>query len=351
MRQALDDGVFPGGVLAVAHQGIIRHLSAYGYANLFTRQPVDLNTRFDLASLTKPLATTLSVMQLVQRGRLSLNDVLTSFFPDLPDKEKECIRIEDLLLHAAGMPDYRPYYKQLVHIPSAGRREALKQMLLQEPLAYEPGTRTLYSDPGFMLLGIIVEAVSRDFLFDYISESVYRPMVLTSLVPDKRMGLHGTDNVAATEYCPWRKKSLVGEVHDENAHVCGGFSGHAGLFGTAEDILKLLEGVAAAYHGRDTGGIFETEVVRRFFAFSDQHARVLGFDRPSETNSSAGSRFSQKTIGHLGYTGVSFWMDLSKDIVVVLLTNRVHPSRENEKIRTFRPILHDRVMDVLNAGG
>jgi CubicO group peptidase (beta-lactamase class C family) len=149
---------------------------------------------------------------------------------------------------------------------------------------------------------------------------------------------------AATEQCPWRKDLLVGRVHDENTYVMGGVQGHAGLFGTAVDVHRLLVELLSAYHGRPLAGCFEPDLVRLFFQRWAGTDRTLGFDTPSVENSSSGRFFSTNTVGHLGFTGTSFWMDLDQAVIVILLTNRIHPTRNNETIRQFRPKLHDAVM-------
>jgi len=154
---------------------------------------------------------------------------------------------------------------------------------------------------------------------------------------------------AATECCPWRKALMEGTVSDDNAWVTGGIDGHAGLFGTAEDVYGLLKTLLSAYNGKmDT--LFRPELVQAFFKRDAVSSRALGFDTPSLEGSSSGRLFSVNTVGHLGFTGTSFWMDLDRAIVAILLTNRIHPSRNNNRIREFRPILHDAVMKTLLEG-
>jgi CubicO group peptidase (beta-lactamase class C family) len=152
---------------------------------------------------------------------------------------------------------------------------------------------------------------------------------------------------AATEQCPWRKKLLSGQVHDENAYVVGGVQGHAGLFGTAADLHKLLFELLSAYHEHRSATHFRPDLVRLFFRRLPGTDKALGFDVPAANNSSAGKYFSVNSVGHLGFTGTSFWMDLDRSIIVILLTNRVHPNRESAAIKAFRPKLHDTVMESL----
>jgi len=153
---------------------------------------------------------------------------------------------------------------------------------------------------------------------------------------------------AATERCPWRDILLEGVVHDNNAYSVGGIEGHAGLFGTAGDVFDLLSELMAVYQGAVSTGVFDIDLTQCFLSINKQNGRALGFDTPSSKDSSCGRYFSKRTVGHLGFTGTSFWMDLDRAIVVILLTNRVHPSRYNNRIKAFRPKLHDAVMENLS---
>jgi CubicO group peptidase (beta-lactamase class C family) len=349
MRRAAAEGVFPGGVLLVAEGGRTRFLCAYGTADIFTGRPVTPETFFDLASLTKPLATAAALMVLVQRGRLATGQTLGSLLPAFRGTDKAGVTLAQLLAHTAGFPDYRPYFRQLAWVPPAGRREALQALLAAEPLAAAPGERTLYSDLGFLALQAVVEAVSGRRLDRFAAEAVYAPLGIGPLffaAPDA--GPPPAGEFAATELCPWRGRLIAGEVHDENAAALGGVAGHAGLFGTAAAVNGLLAAFLEAWHGR-TGRLFAPETVRHFFRRAPGSERPLGFDTPSAEGSSSGRRFPPGSVGHLGFTGTSFWVDPGRAIAVTLLTNRVHPSRENIAIRRFRPELHDAVMEGLGA--
>jgi len=183
-----------------------------------------------------------------------------------------------------------------------------------------------------------------------VSEKIYQPLELDDLFFAGRHGTQSRELFAATEQCSWRDQVLVGQVHDENAYVVGGVQGHAGLFGTAAAVQKLLFELLCAYHGDPAHDLFQTDLVRLFFKRLPDTDRALGFDMPALKNSSAGNYFSKYTVGHLGFTGTSFWMDLKRSIIVILLTNRIHPTRENETIKEFRPKLHNDVMRVLCKG-
>ena len=344
MRQAVSEGVFPGAVLLVSKKGSIVHHTAYGFADLFSRRSMTTETIFDLASLTKPLATALAVMILIQQGEIGTEQELGDILPAFKRDKKSTIKVWHLLHHNSGLADYKPFYKEIAHLPTAKRKQALRKLLVMEPLIHPIGSTVEYSDLGFMILEWMVEHVSGKRLDCFISEVIYGPLSLDNLFfvdlnAEKRPGVF-----AATEQCPWRKVLLDGQVHDENAYAVGGVQGHAGLFGTAAAVHTLVSKLLSAYHGVPSEDLFQTDMVRLFFRRLPNTAKALGFDAPAVKNSSAGSYFSANSVGHLGFTGTSFWMDLDRCIIVILLTNRVHPSRENMAIKAFRPKLHDAVM-------
>lgn len=345
MRAAVDHQIFPGAQLIVSKGNAVLLHRAYGTTDIYSGVPVSRSTLFDLASLTKPLATSLAAMLLVQQGRLGLNQRLGQLLSGFAGTSKAGIPVHQLLTHTAGFPDYRPYYLTLRHLPAVRRAAELRNLMLAEPLISAPGETMVYSDIGFMVLQWVLETVSGRPLHQFVETEIYGPLKITPLFfPGLDLPL-SSGTVAATEFCPWRKQILRGRVHDENAHVLGGVAGHAGLFGTAGAVHALLANLLKTYHGLSDSGIFQTEPVRRFFRKNRRSGRALGFDMPSATASSSGHLFSPNaTVGHLGFTGTSFWMDLNQQVIVVLLTNRVHPSRANEEIRAFRPRIHDLVM-------
>ncbi len=345
MRQAISDDVFPGGVLLISKDGSVIFHSAYGYANIFSKRPMAEDTIFDLASLTKPLATTLAIMRLVSQKKIGLQQPLGQILHQFNGSEKARIRIEHLLYHNSGLPDYRPYYKRLNRLPEDQRKDALRALLLQELLIHPVGKETLYSDLGFMILCWVIEMVSGMRLDRFAKKEIYFPLGLETLFFIDLASEPHQLNFAATERCPWRNLLLTGLVHDENAYVVGGIEGHAGLFGTAGGIHQLLVAMQSALTVQAANNVFEKEILLRFFKRNDNTRRALGFDMPSVSGSSCGRYFSRKSVGHLGFTGTSFWMDLEQSIIVILLTNRVHPSRDNDRIKHFRPILHDTIME------
>jgi serine-type D-Ala-D-Ala carboxypeptidase len=344
MRQAIAEQVFPGAVLLVSKEDTVIFHRSYGFADLSTQRPMTVETVFDLASLTKPLATALAAMVLIQAEKINLDQNLGDVLPAFKENEKSTIKIKQLLYHNSGLPDYRAYYRELEHLPLNQRKNALRKMLVDEPLIHPAGSRVVYSDPGFMILEWVVEHISGLRLDRFVFETIYGPMGLNRLFfVDLEAGQH-QGPFAATEQCPWRRELLNGMVHDENAYVVGGIQGHAGLFGTAECLHALLSALSCAYRGQPSAIGLEKDLVRLFFRRLPGTDKALGFDVPAAENSSSGRYFSKASVGHLGFTGTSFWMDLDRSIIAILLTNRVHPSRKNETIRAFRPQLHDAVM-------
>jgi CubicO group peptidase (beta-lactamase class C family) len=349
MRNAVAEGIFPGGVLHVSKKAKNHFHQAYGVADTISKRPVTPKTVFDLASLTKPLATTLSIMKLVEQKKLELDQSLSMLLTGFAGNEKGEITVRHLLSHTSGLTDYRPYYEKLREIPQSERKTTIREFLKGEMLLHPVGGKTLYSDIGFMILCWIVEEISKRRLNDFASDEIYTPAGLKDLFfidlesPAKKGYLFNKE-FAATEKCPWRRKVLIGEVHDDNAFVVGGIDGHAGLFGTAAEVGRLLQLLQSLYHGYSTKSVLLSETVRQFLSRQGDMGRALGFDIPDPGKSSCGHYFSENTVGHLGFTGTSFWMDLEKEINVILLTNRVHPSRDNDRIRAFRPLIHDAIM-------
>lgn len=354
MKSALSKNVFPGAVLIVSARGKVVFFKAYGFANKISLQKMTKHTVFDLASLTKPLATTLAVMKLVEEGKLKLKDKLGSIIPQFKSSPKADISIKNLLLHNSGLPDYRPYYYELSGFGQSERQNVLRKLLVKEPLIYKPGEKTLYSDLGFMVLRWVVEYISGCRLDLFVYEKIYKPLGLENLFfidIEAEKKKEKNKLFAATEFCSWRNMLIDGVVHDENAYAMGGIEGHAGLFGTAADVNKLLAQLLFTFFGLPGHTIINQEILRIFWNRPKGSDRVLGFDTPSLKDSSSGRYFSYNTVGHLGFTGTSFWMDLKKSVTVILLTNRIHTVRDNLKIKDFRPVLHDTIMANLAESG
>lgn len=352
MRSAVDRGVFPGGVLLTARNSQILYSEAFGLARLSPKRPMTTDTVFDLASLTKPLATAVSLMVLAGQGAIGLNQTLGTIVSEFSDTDKGQITIRQLASHVSGLPDYRPYFNKLKDLTPSQAKSGMERLLVAEPLINRPGEVCLYSDLGFMILQWVIDMVTGTCLDEFVERSVYRPLGLKYLFfnhLDKAEAKRHC-SYAATEACPWRDKILDGEVHDDNAYVLGGVAGHAGLFGTAQDIFRLLQHLLDVDSGKKVSRVFDRKTVQTFFRRqSDVGSWALGFDTPSRPESSSGKYFSDHSVGHLGFTGTSFWMDLERAVIVILLTNRVHPTRTNEKLKPFRPIIHNAVIEACNS--
>lgn len=356
MHAAVEGGVFPGAVLLVRLRGQVTYHQAFGSAALTpAREPASPETVYDLASLTKPLATTTAVLRLVQDGRLRLDDPLQRHLDALNGNAIGEATVYHLLTHSAGLPAWRPLYERIAEedrrtpglLGSPAATRMALDLIKQEPLATSPGSRSLYSDLGFILLGMLVERAGGATLAVYCRQSIFEPMQapLFFLGPGGTAAGHGAppdiSRIAPTEDDPWRGRLLRGDVHDENACALGGAAGHAGLFGTAEAVSTVVGQWMDSYAGRSR--VLPSDLVRRFTARQARIAEsswALGWDTPS-TPSSSGRRFSAASFGHLGYTGTSIWVDPTKELEVVLLSNRVHPTRRNEAIKQFRPLIHD----------
>jgi CubicO group peptidase (beta-lactamase class C family) len=356
MDRAVAEKIFPGGVVRVEQEGRVVHESAHGRLSLRPpRGPVAPDTVFDLASLTKVLCTASICMRYFQAGRLDLEAPVRSVLPEFSGRGRERVTVRMLLEHSSGLAPWRAYYQE---IAAAGRgallaparaRRMLQGMLLAEAPEAEPGSRARYSDLNFLLLQLILERMSRRPLDRIFHDEVAGPLGIADLffVPRSRAGARAGRTFAATEDCPWRLRTLAGEVHDDNAWIMGGVAGHAGLFGTGAGVAALAREWTRGWRGERA--LFARETVRRFFARSRVagSTRALGFDTPSEQGSQAGSKMPRTAVGHLGFTGTSLWLSPERALCVVLLTNRVHPSRENEQIKKFRPALHDAILEEL----
>jgi CubicO group peptidase (beta-lactamase class C family) len=354
MKQAVEDRVFPGAVVLAAKHGRLIYHKAFGFLDHFKTAAAATDTVYDLASLTKPLATTAAVMHLVARGVLSIRDRAADLLPELGTSSKADIRIVHLLCHNSGLPAWRPYYRDLTPLPMAGRKRELHRLLAKEPLVAVIGKNTLYSDVGFMLLQWIVERVSGLGLDQYVGRHVYGPMDISELffLPRYNRGeIHRpADRGVAATGVNENNEPIRGRVHDRNADAIGGVAGHAGLFGTAAGVFRFLSCLLEIYSGKAADPVFTRSTVTEFFRIPAGARRAVGFDVPEAENSSSGRYFSPaSSVGHLGFTGTSFWMDPASGVTVILLSNRVCPDPENMKIKDFRPLLHDTVLGRLEA--
>ncbi|MBI4238834.1 MAG: beta-lactamase family protein [Deltaproteobacteria bacterium] len=355
MQAAVRDGVFPAAELLIAREGTIAHHGRYGAATA--------QTIFDVASLTKVIVTTTRMMQLAAAGRLQLDDTAARHLPELAESPYGAVPLRRFLSHTAGFPAWQPYFRGVPErkLGTPDGYALILQNIMHEPPAYSPGTACVYSDLGFILLGALLERVDGRGLEQQCATEIAAPLGLndTRFLPLAASGRAAPGCIAPlryapTEDCPWRKSVLRGAVHDQNCYAMGGVAGHAGLFSTAHDLHRFAAVLTTCWRG--TNDWIASATVHAFFDFdrltTPPHGTYLcGWDTPSPTNSQAGRHFSRHSIGHLGYTGCSLWIDLERDWWVILLTNRVHPSVTNEKIKAFRPQLHDAAYATLFAAG
>jgi CubicO group peptidase (beta-lactamase class C family) len=347
MNQALEDALFTGAMLRVVQNGRTLFQKSYGTTAEPGTAVITADTLFDLASLTKVLATTPCWILLSTTDPHILDKPLGTWFPEAPPDKRQ-ITPRQLLAHSSGLPAWRPYYlfsyladlRLLFRRPYArcGSMTRWENKILAETLVSEPGRCCLYSDLGFMLLASAVERKTGRKFTEFVQERIYGPLGLT----DRLMFNPVQDRyrIALT-----RRGEAPGLVHDLNCRSMGGVSGHAGLFGTAEGVSRLAEAILAALKSRDS--LFDPIPVRTFCeraGFVEGCDRALGFDTPSKEDSSSGRFFSPNSLGHTGFTGTSLWIDPEKELIVVLLTNRVFMGESNLRIKAFRPLLHDTIM-------
>jgi len=357
LQQGVKKGVFSGGATVVfSGQGRkrIQCIAACGRTRLDEMgEKIDIDKKifFDLASLTKPLATTLLMYNLVEQGIIDWNYKYTDISKRKIPFDKKNISIAHLLSHSSGLSVYRPYFELFKPDSGEENKEKIISLILKDPLGYKTGAECRYSDLGFILLGDGIEQVTGQSLNILFKERITRPLGLSEelfFLPLSEKNKYSDKRFSATEHCKWRNKIIQGEVHDEHCFLMGGVAGHAGLFGTINAVGQLCLSILEGWQGRETllpvGRNVLSEGLKQKY---EDNTWCLGFDTPSTGYTSAGKLLSKKSIGHLGYTGTSFWIDPERDTVLVLLTNRVHPDRGNTKIREFRPWFHDRVMEFL----
>jgi CubicO group peptidase (beta-lactamase class C family) len=344
LEKTVADHAFPGAVLAVGYRG---QLASHAFGKMSfeaAAAAVTPSTIYDAASLTKPLVTATLAAMLEENGQLSLDAAIARYVPEWASGPQPQWRGKatgrNLLAHTSGLPAHENYFQTLKN-----RREILARVAA-EPLTYEPGTQSVYSDLGFILLGDIIERLTGKPLDQLARERIFAPLGLsdTSFNPPKSLAaaIAPTENDTA-----FRKRLVHGEVHDENAWIMGGVAGHAGMFSTAGDVAAfcqmMLNGGQYA-HVR----LLKRSTVTRFTVADpgSGHTHALGWMVPTP-NSSSGRYFSSRSFGHTGYTGTSVWIDPDKELFVVLLTNRVHPTRANDKMKDVRPALHDAIIESL----
>lgn len=342
MRRLVENGCFPGAVLLVARHGRVALRRSYGFAQLLPeKRPMTLDTVFDLASLTKVVATAPVALKLVERGELSLDDPLSMYFPPFGEGVKARVRIWHLLTHTSGLPAHLPLYSLAL------KRGEVYSYLSGVGLEYEPGTRVVYSDLGFILLGGVIEMVAGKTLNEVAEELVFRPLGMreTTFNPEGDL----KERAAATEHCKLRGRILRGEVHDENAWFMGGVAGHAGLFSTAMDLAAYAQmWLSGGFFGARILSPITVKLATRNHTQGLNERRGLGWALNGGP-CSCGDLMSDEAYGHTGFTGTSLWIDPTYDLFVLLLTNRIHPTRESSCIVRARRLVHNAVVSSITA--
>ena len=347
LSAAVDSGATPGAVVIAGSRDAVLVERAVGRLNYATdAERVTPDTIYDLASLTKVIVTTPLVMRLCETGRLDLDACVRAYVPEFAGGAKDRVTIANLLAHCGGLLWWTDLYRQAQDMPVAEVRRFYLRRICELPLDYEPRSRTVYSDLGFILLGAVLERLTDSPLDRLAADEVFVPLGMHDIHYNPPTALR--NRIAPTENDPERGGILHGQVHDENAGRLGGVAPHAGLFATARSLVPfarmwLAEGAAGEKR------FFDSATVRRFSRRAhlvNDSSRALGWDTPA-AGSSCGRRFSAAAFGHTGFTGTSLWIDPEKDLFVILLTNRVHPTRDNATLAELRPAFHDALIEDL----
>jgi CubicO group peptidase (beta-lactamase class C family) len=346
LREAIAMGAFPGCSLAVVHCGNLVASAGLGH---FTYEPhspeVAADTIFDVASLTKIVATTAMAMILYERGVLDLDLPVESVVREFiaADPRRKDVTLRTLLAHTSGLPGYVRLFEQ------ARTRDELVLAACRTPLETAPGERTEYSDIGFIILGEALARIADEPLDSFCRREVFGPLGMATTCfnppPAQRLLIPPTEGDRA-----FRHRVIQGEVHDENAGVMGGVAGHAGLFSSAPDLARFAHAILGCLSRPGAQTVFLRETLCAFArpqAASSGSPRALGFDLPTAPSQS-GRHFSPGSLGHLGFTGTSLWLDPERELAIILLTNRTWPDRSSKEIKRVRPRVHDAIVEALS---
>ncbi|MGH4137361.1 serine hydrolase domain-containing protein [Clostridium sp.] len=337
VKEGINKGYFPGAAVAVGGRKNLYFIEHFGNRSLYPENhSLERDTLFDMASLTKVMATTPLLIRFLEDGKISLYDKISEYV-EVTEEKKE-ISILDLLTHTAGFKSFVLFEKVCTSY-----KDAIKY-ITNEPLECEVGSKVMYSDFSFILLGYILEQIGGDTLDNLCRKYVFQPLSLenTTFNPISK-------NVVATEMDKVTGKMLLGSVHDENSRFFGGVSGHAGLFSTIEDTAKYAKMLVNS--GKIDGQSFISKngfnsMVRNYTSSLNED-RALGWLLKADKMSSGGELISPSAFGHTGFTGTSIWVDIENDIYAILLTNRVHPTRNNTHILRFRRLFHNAVISAV----
>ncbi len=340
LEKAIADRVFPGCALAVTLGGeLVAHKAIGRFTYDQGSREVTVKSIFDLASLTKVVATTSIAMILYERGLLDLEAPVTAIIPEFAgdDACRHEVTLRMLLAHSSGLPAYEKLFQ------CTKTRDELLQAAFATCLTAAPGARAEYSDIGFIILGVILEHLADESLDIFCQREVFGPLGMTHTTFNPAPALKGSIPPTADDR-NFRHRVIQGEVQDENASVLGGIAGHAGLFSTPEDLAIFAHAILNGGHPilRST----TVDLFSRRESSPEGTSRALGWDTPSAPSQS-GRYFSSRSFGHLGYTGTSLWIDPEREASITLLTNRTWPDCQKQAIKQVRPAFHDAVMEAL----
>lgn len=375
LDQAVEDSVFPGCVVLVGQAGkvLYQHASGARYRQHEESENdtppglMSTDTVFDVASLTQALVTSVLVMELVDSGKLCLSDHVTRYVQGFGVYQKSGVTVRQLLSHSSGLPAWHAYYEELLRantgarlgiLNSRGAKDYVYNAITRGQLKYKPDSKQIYSDLGLIIVGRIIETLTGLSLAKAAQKFIFQPLGLKSssyidLSLIKQRGLAPVKElIAPTEDCPWRKRILCGEVHDENAWAMGGVAGNAGLFTSAEDVHAICSELLAAYHQQSN--LVSSKVVRQFWAPVSELADLpsnsswrLAWDSPSKENGLLNCGLSESAVGVNGLTGCSVWLEPQRGLDIILMSNRINPTRGNKKIQNFRAELIAKVLAAL----
>lgn len=366
-HQGVAEGAYPGAVLLLARNNSIAFQEATGCRTIENQNdvepvPMNLNTIFDVGALTNIVVTTTILMKLVEEGKVKLEDRVSRYIHGFGVFGKSPITVGQVLSHSAGLPAWLPFYEELLKqnaglrmgiMTSKGAREMVHNSINRCQLKSAPGTRPMYSDIGFILLGHLIEVLTGMSLEKAVYQMVSSPLGLQSTsyidlaLLRRKAIVPVAEMIAPTEECHWRKKLLCGEVQDDNAWAMGGIAGHNGIFSCISDLHKFAAEMIRAYRGESS--YLKASTVKTFWKMSEPASgrMVYGWDVPGKDNGLIECNFSRRAIGHNSSTGCSLWIEPSEGLILILLSNASHPSRGNKKIRTLRPQLFDLAMRAL----
>jgi CubicO group peptidase (beta-lactamase class C family) len=335
---AVRDSAFPGAIAVVGNRAGILTTVAAGHLDWRSSDVPDEHTIWDLASLTKVVGTVSAAMRLVAEGRLELEAPVRRYLPAWAVRGSDAVTIRHLLVHSSGLPAHRPLYRE-------ADAAAARAMLYSTPLDTVPGARTVYSDLGILLLGDVIQTITGEPLDRHLQRVLFEPLGMRETMFNPPAELR--PRIAPTEVDPWRGRHLRGEVHDENAFALGGVASHAGMFSSAHDLARF----ARMYLGGgilDSVRVLEAGTIDAFTRVADRSFshRALGWETADGRNS-GGRLMSGRAFGHTGFTGTSIWIDPAADVFILLLSNRVNPSRANSRITSVRRQIADAVMRIM----